>query len=181
MTEISELPNGRTWQDRWGHHAPQLLCGCIAVAIGLGLSPRGATGLSLLLALALIAVVLVTWALKRRHDRRLCEACAASMPLNPTLMAGRYRRRLFLAHQGTNRYCLGLYLTVLIGSNFLTSQPGRYVWAVVQASMIYLVLSDTSHRRLQPWCPWCRGGGGGLEYEQAPEPDGPRGNRLQFS
>jgi hypothetical protein len=36
--------------------------------------------------------------------------------------------------------------------------------------MIYLVLSYTTHRRLQPWCPACSGGDGGREDADAPEP-----------
>jgi len=71
------------------------------------------------------------------------------------------------------------YLVVLIGSNFLTSMPGRIVWALVQSTMIYLILAHASHRKLQPWCPWCSGGGGGTD-QLDPDPDLPRGDRRQL-
>ena len=60
------------------------------------------------------------------------------------------------------------YLLVLISSNFLTSLPGRTVWGLVQASMIYLILAHASHRKLQPWCPWCSDGGGGEDVDETP-------------
>jgi hypothetical protein len=62
------------------------------------------------------------------------------------------------------------YLVVLIGSNFATTTAGRIGWAVVQSSMIYLILAYTTHRRLQPWCPWCRSDGGGEHEDVSPPP-----------
>ena len=46
--------------------------------------------------------------------------------------------------------------------------------------MIYLILAYSSHRKLQPWCPWCSGGGGGSEEHKVDEPDLPRGDRRQL-
>jgi hypothetical protein len=40
--------------------------------------------------------------------------------------------------------------------------------------MIYLILSNTTHRRLQPWCPWCSQGGGGEEREEVTPPPLPQ-------
>jgi hypothetical protein len=181
MTDSFDLSYQGRWRDRWGHYAPQLLTLSIAAAIALGIRPHAASTSSLVFALALIMFVVITWLRMREHDRKLCESCASAIPLNPMQEAARFRRRFFLAHQGSNPYFLVPYLIVLIGSNFLTSMPGRYVWAGVQATMIYLILSNTTHRKLQPWCPWCsEGGGGGGGSEQVPEPEGPRGNSRQF-
>jgi hypothetical protein len=36
--------------------------------------------------------------------------------------------------------------------------------------MIYLILAYTTHRRLQPWCPWCRSDGGGEHEDTSPTP-----------
>ena len=62
-------------------------------------------------------------------------------------------------------------LSALIGSNFAQSTPGRLFWASMQASMIFLILSYSTHRRLQPWCPWCSEGGGGQEVADPVTPD----------
>jgi hypothetical protein len=44
--------------------------------------------------------------------------------------------------------------------------------------MIYLIMSYVSHRRLQPWCPWCNNGGGGSDHDDdvtpPPLPDNDR-------
>ena len=63
------------------------------------------------------------------------------------------------------------YLAVVVGSSFLYFDPvGRYVWATVQASLVYLLLVYTTHQRLQPWCPFCRGGGEEQLTPTAPTP-----------
>ncbi|MEO6701106.1 MAG: hypothetical protein ABI140_13225 [Jatrophihabitantaceae bacterium] len=166
---------------RWGHYAPQLLSAAILAAIALGIRPVTPTPLILLAVLSLLAFVLATWLLMREHDRRLCESCAASMPLNAAEYASRYQRRFWLAHSGSNPRVIVPYLIVLIGSNFLTSTPGRLCWAIIQSSMVYLILAYSSHRMLQPWCPWCAGGGGGGGSDDfTPDPDLPRGNHRQL-
>ena len=68
------------------------------------------------------------------------------------------------------------YLAVLIGSNFAPGTFGRLAWALVQSSMIFLILAYSTHRRLQPWCPWCREGGGGDDEPATPDP-APDGRR----
>jgi hypothetical protein len=166
--------------ERWGHYSPQLLTGSIVASIALGFNSQAPSGLYLLAALSLLGFVLMTWVQLRRHDRRLCESCAASIPLNAQEQGARYRRRFAVAHSGSNLKVVVPYLILLLGSNFLlTYSWGRWPWAVVQASMIYLILSHSTHRRLQPWCPWCSDGGGGSEFT-ADEPDSPRGRGRQL-
>jgi hypothetical protein len=114
----------------------------------------------------------------RAHDRTLCEHCVASMPLNPSEQAVRYKRRFWMSHTGAERRFIVPYLVVLLGSNFFPGTIGRIAWAVIQASMIYLILSYSTHRRLQPWCPWCREGGGGDEIVESPDPVPSRGRQL---
>jgi hypothetical protein len=106
----------------------------------------------------------------RRHDRRLCEHCMASMPLNAAETSVKMGRRFWMAHTGSEKRFLIPYIIVLLGSNFATGTIGRGFWAIMQLSMIYLILSNTTHRRLQPWCPWCSNGGGGEEHEDTPTP-----------
>jgi hypothetical protein len=118
--------------------------------------------------LTLFGVVLLSWLSMRAHDRRLCEQCAAEMPLNPAARATKLHRRFWMAHTGAEPRFLIPYVVVLIGSNFATSTIGRVGWALMQLSMIYLILSQSTHRKLQPWCPWCRDGGGGEDVEEKP-------------
>jgi hypothetical protein len=145
-----------------GHRAPEILVVSIAAVVGIGLHPlSGILGLTV------------------QHDRRLCERCVSSMPLNPSERATRYHRRFWTAHTGSEPRFLVPYLAVLVGSNFATSTPGRIAWAVIQMSMIYLILAHTTHRRLQPWCPWCQGGDGGDDHDPA-TPDPLPWNRRQL-
>jgi hypothetical protein len=170
-----------SWKTRtastWGHVAPDVLCLTILAAIVVALRPPpGALGLTV--PLSLMALVVVSWLMMRRHDRRLCEACAASMPLNVAQQAVYYGRRFWVAHTGMERRFLVPYVVVLIGSNFFPGTWGRVVWVIMQCSMIYLIKSHVSHRRYQPWCPWCSNGGGGSERDQdAPPPSLPDNDR----
>jgi hypothetical protein len=150
--------------DSWGHFAPEILSVSIVAAIIVGLRPPPGA-LALTVPLALIAVVITSWLLMRRHDRRLCEQCVAAMPLNASEKATRYQRRFWVAHTGAEPRFLVPYLAVLVGSNFAPGTWGRIVWAIVQCTMVYLIMSHVTHRRFQPWCPWCSSGGGGSEHE----------------
>lgn len=150
-----------------GHHACDILIAAIVAVVVLPVLPL--SGLLLLtVPLGLFAIVITSWVLMRQHDRRLCELCMVSMPLNPAEQAARYRRRFWMAHTGAEPRFLLPYLVVLVSSNFATSPIGRVCWALIQLSMIYLVLATSTHRRLQPWCPWCRAGGGGTRADDVP-------------
>ena len=177
MTHSIGLPYSGGLARGWGHRAPQLLSAAILGAIGLGVWPITPTLLTMLTALALLTFVVVTWLFMRQHDRQLCERCAASMPLNAAEHAARFGLRFRLAHAGGNPRVMIPYLIVLIGSNFLTGPVGRIGWALVQSTMIYLILAHSSHRKLQPWCPQCSGGGDG-NHDNVDVPDLPRGDRL---
>ena len=166
----------RDFNSRWGHFAPNLLIGAIGVVILLGFRPVP-TSADLLVSLGLVLFILATWVVMRAHDRSLCEHCVGSMPLNPSEQAARYKRRFWMSHTGAERRFVIPYLAVLIGSNFFAGTIGRLAWAVIQSSMIYLILSYSTHRRLQPWCPWCSEGGGGDERVSTPDPN-PSDGRL---
>jgi hypothetical protein len=114
---------------------------------------------------ALFGLVIVAFLLLRDHDRRLCEMCMLSMPLNAAERASTYQLRFWLAHSATNPRVIGPYLVVLIGSNFAIGIITQVGWAAIQLTMIYLVLAYSTHRKLQPWCPWCSEGGGGSHVE----------------
>jgi hypothetical protein len=176
MGDYAAHPWSARLAGRIGHHSPALLSASILGVILLGLYPPQ-SALALTMPIALLAFVLMSWLLMRQHDRRLCELCMAAMPLNPSELAAHYKTRFWLAHSGGKPAFLVPYLAVLIGSNFLTGTIGRIGWAIVQSSMIYLILAYSSHRRLQPWCPWCREGGGGQDDRDDVTPPPPSDRR----
>jgi hypothetical protein len=153
--------------DVLGHHANEILIVAIVSAVAIGLKPLPGM-FAYTVPIALFGVVLLAWLLMRQHDRRLCEQCLLSMPLNPSEKAIRYKRRFWMAHTGSEPRFLIPYLVVLISSNFATTTLGRMAWAAVQLTMVYLIMSQSTHRRLQPWCPWCSDGGGGEEVDETP-------------
>jgi hypothetical protein len=144
-----------------------MLIVAIVAVIAVGLWPL--PGLLIVsVPVALFALVIVTFLLMRAHDRSLCERCASDIPLNPGQRAKRLRRRFWMAHTGSEPRFLVPYFVVLVTSNFATSTFGHVCWALIQASMIYLILAQRTHRQLQPWCPWCRDGGGGQGVDEPP-------------
>lgn len=177
MSEDFDYTRPRRIADAWGHFAPELLSISIVAAIAIGLHPPP-HALALTVPLALAGFVVASWVLMRRHDRRLCDQCVASLPLNPGEQASHYRRRLLLAHAVSRPRFLLPYLLVLIGTNLATGLVGRVVWATAQSSMIYLLLSHSTHRRLQPWCPTCRTDGGGTHDDDKPVPVLPNDSKL---
>ncbi len=157
--------------NRWGHWAAQVLAGTICATILLRVYPMVPSRPLLVVAPpVLMALVLTSWLLMRRHDRRLCEHCMTAMPLNPSESAVRHRRRLATAHLGSNKPLVLAYLVVLTSAAFLPGTVGLVIWSAAQASMIYLLISYTTHRRLQPWCPQCRGGGRDDDTVDSPDP-----------
>jgi hypothetical protein len=159
--------------DAWGHNAPEVLSICVVGLVAARTFPPP-PALILPIAGLLAALVLTSWLLLRRHDRRLCETCIAGLPLDPSQRAARYGFRFRTAHIGSSRLLVAGYLAVVVGSNLLPGTVGRLIWAAAQLSMLYLVLSYVTHRRLQPWCPQCRNGGGGDPVLHEPTPELPR-------
>lgn len=153
---------------RWGHWAPQILMTSVVATVGLTLAPLpSSSAVVTAMPVLLVAVVLLTWVQMHRHDRALCELCVAALPLNPSQAARTYERRLAVAHLGSNRRGLIGYVVVLLGADLsvvlvppVWVNASVVVWICVQSTLIYVVLSHVTHRRLQPWCARCSGGGG---------------------
>jgi hypothetical protein len=149
-----------------GHYAPWLLVTIVGALIVLTLLPAASAAVPwpVLMALLVVAVVLA-WSIFA-HNRRLCERCIASLPLDASTVAGRYAVRFRVAHLFERKLFAVCYLAVVVGSAFLATHPvGRYGWAAAEASLVYLLYVYVTHQRLQPWCPQCRTGG---EEQAAP-------------
>jgi hypothetical protein len=129
-----------------------------------------------LVSLIFIALLLVTWAEMRKHDRGLCERCVADFPLNPAQAAETHRRRLETVHLLAERRAAAWYLVAILVACLLPilappplQTPALILWLAALASVVYLVQSGVTHRRLQPWCPQC-GHQGGTDNVDTPEP-----------
>jgi hypothetical protein len=166
----------RSWltrvTDAWGHYGGESLIVAIAASIAVKIVPLPLM-VNLLAALAIIVGVIGGFVLMRRHDRRLCELCMTHMPLNPSLEVERHKWRFWVAHDGSEMRFVVPYLAVVFGSSFVVDYIGKWTWAAIQATLVYLVLAQVTHRRLQPWCPWCRSGGDSVPEspEVLPEDD----------
>jgi len=171
------VPRPGRFVRRWGHYGSQVLIAAILVTIAIVLRPLSYDSpATTLVPLLLILTVVASWLLMRQHDRRLCEDCLRGLPLNPDQEAARFRRRLRLAHLAGDRRVVVGYLLLLLASNLaldpgpVPSVVGRALWAAVQSTMVYLMLAYGTHRRLQPWCPQCGGGGGDRQDADVPDP-----------
>jgi hypothetical protein len=158
-----------------GHYAPWFLAALLGALVVLTVVPAlsAAVPLAVLFAILLAALAgagylaLCVFA----HNRRLCERCIASVPLDASRVAGRYGIRFRVAHLFERRAFAVAYLGTVLGSAALATHPvGRYVWATVQASLVYLLVVYVTHQRLQPWCPRCRNGGEELTAPTRPAP-----------
>lgn len=162
---------------RWGHSGPRVFAGVLGTMALLAVLPVSyPPGGEQLVSLALIALIVVTLVEMRRHDRALCERCAADFPLNPAQEAETYRRRLATAHLLSERRAATWYLVVILFACLLPlfapaplRVPAQLLWLASLGSLVYLMQSGVTHRRLQPWCPHC-GPQGGSDQVEAPEP-----------
>jgi hypothetical protein len=86
-------------------------------------------------------------------------------------VADRYAVRFRVAHVFERRlFALG-YLAVVVITSLLYAHPvGRYAWAAVQASLVYLLFVYATHQRLRPWCPRCGNGGQEWTVPTTPSP-----------
>ena len=149
-----------------GHYAPWLLAALVGGLIAGTLVPDAVPDVAWPAAVGLLAVALFLGLSILAHNRQLCERCIAALPLDASTVAARYAIRFRVAHLFESKLFALCYLAALVGSSLLSAHPvGRYGWAVAEASLVYLLVVYVTHQRLQPWCPYCRGGG---EEQAAP-------------
>jgi len=154
-----------------GHYAPWFLATLVGALVVLTLIPAVSTLVPWQVLLALLVVAFLLGLSILAHNRRLCERCIASLPLDAATVAGRYAVRFRVAHLFESKLFALCYLAALVGSSLLYSHPvGRYGWAVAEASLGYLLLVYVTHQRLQPWCPQCKNGGEEQPARPTPTP-----------
>lgn len=106
------------------------------------------------------------------HESRLCERCITVTPLDPQKAVARWDRVLRLFH---SKRTLILITVGIISWFFIGPQVQHHQWwgnviDVLSLALIAVIVGTMHiHRRLYPWCPYCRWGDGG-EPEIVPDP-----------
>ena len=107
-----------------------------------------------------VAVGLGALTISALWHRGLCEACIAEVPLDAPRLGARYRRQFAVIHALTGtkrRFTLGaLVAAVVMALAVMTWLPSLAACLVVN---FWGAVALLRHQRLQPWCPYCGGGG----------------------
>ena len=172
-----EWAHGPARATRWGHAGPHILVGIMGSMAVLAIVPiTYPTGARPMISLTFIVVMVSTWLEMRKHNRTLCEYCVADFPLNPAESAQTYSRRLDTVHRLADKKVAAKFLMMVLVACLLPivaptelQVPARILWLASLGSVVYVVLSGVTHRRLQPWCPQC-GQQGGSDKIDTPEP-----------
>lgn len=148
-----------------GHHWMAFLLMCLAAGPFLDLLPRQWKDVS---SPTFLAVLLPALLLGQRHDARLCERCAAQMPLDGDAAAARYGRRLHLVHIPVLWFAS---IVVMLPVSFLLHGWAAFAGELAVTPLaMYAWISSRTHRQLYPWCPRCNWGNGGDGITE-PSPD----------
>jgi hypothetical protein len=154
-----------------GHYAPWFLAGLVCGLIVLTLVPGLSDSVPWPVLLAVLGLAGYLALCVFAHNRRLCERCIGSVPLDASKVAERYGLRFRVAHLFEHRVLALSFLAAVLGCAAVAAHPvGRYAWAVAQASLVYLLFVYVTHQRLQPWCPRCGHGGEERSAPTRPNP-----------
>lgn len=142
------------------HHATTYYYAALALAIVSVWLPEGnwRWAVTALMFTAVVGIFLDM----RYHRGRLCERCAARVPLNGGHLADRYRRLFRVWHWLADkvwRVPASLVLLAVVTLPLPKTMGGTLQLAGLGVA---LWIAD-QHLRLRPWCPYCRWGDGGDE------------------
>jgi hypothetical protein len=158
-----------------GHYATHLLLLAIAAAVvndSLGGHVTAAQYADSALWIAWFAALMAEI---NRHQGRLCERCIAAAPtLDPESSVRRWRPALRCYH--VKAVTIVLLLVMLAWFIYIDTTGGRkHPWQYALDAVAVIILGakyliDHQHRRLYPWCPFCRWDEGGSEEVAPPVP-----------
>ena len=107
-----------------------------------------------------------------RHRERLCERCVAASPLDPQAPVDRWRPVLRLHH---DRRAMLVVFGAILAWDFVSAGLFKHPpsWVLAVDALVAVVIGASyaitwQHRRLYPWCPFCRWDEGG-EHEVSPK------------
>jgi hypothetical protein len=153
-----------------------------AVVIYRAAWPRPADIVLLAITSAVTVVTLISQLCRDfYHDRQLCLRCLNDAPmLNPQAAVDKHINTLRRVHFARWRIALlpaFLLVPFIVAGMPLSGWPWPARAALIASAVLgyagslYMDYATVTHRRLQPWCPWCKRRGFGGEDLPAPVPD----------
>jgi hypothetical protein len=143
-------PESRWWW-RLGHASPwlsALLMGVAGAGFLIDAPPTNAAGA------AAAAGVVVVSTLGMRHDHQVvCIRCLREQPDGGGELATRKMSHLWSWH---HRWAFALWVMLACGVAWLVAAPPASMGAVVVVWHACGSFTTYTHRKLKPWCPWCR-------------------------
>lgn len=112
-----------------------------------------------------VAVGLGALTISALWHRGLCEACISAVPLDAPRLGDRYRRQFAAIHALTRtrtRVTVGALVAATVMK--LTILVWLPALAVCAATIFWGAVALLRHQRLQPWCPYCGGGGSAPDH-----------------
>lgn len=102
------------------------------------------------------------------HARRLCESCARSMPLDCAQQAQKQRVHLHLVHvlDSNKKAYWGVLIALIVALIIVHGVAAVVLSVLFKLSGAEIVYGSVTHKKLQPWCPWC--GERGIELLTTP-------------
>jgi hypothetical protein len=175
MTNVQDKPGrGDNRALMWlGHYSIYLMVAALAAQVG-AIASGG-----LILPGVISALLWLTWLASIAadggyHQSRLCERCIAATPLDPQVAVNRWRPALRWAHRPGRKFLV--LLGAVIAMNWIVYlHLAWWVWiliALAVAGYASFFVSEYQHRKLYPWCPYCRWDDGGDE-EVSPDVPAP--------
>lgn len=158
-----------------GHYStPALLAAVVASVADDAMGQPG--GAVQWITIAVWALWLAAWLADGGvHQERLCERCIAASPLDPQAAVDRWRRVLRLHHE--RRVMIAVLGAVVVWDVMAGRLHHPPAWALAVSALTSVALGASyavtwQHRRLYPWCPFCRWDEGGAE-EVSPDVPAP--------
>jgi len=160
------------------HMENYALAGAVVVAIAVLFGPLPSILDVLATAVALVWAVIVVASHFHQHDATLCVGCIEEVPANAPVCAQRRRKLLWFHHFRYERMVGLVVIPLLLVAPpllclVLHIQPSvitrmacipAFVWGFVGA------YAASQHRRLRPWCSYCRGWDEDGDHEPSPTP-----------
>lgn len=159
---------------RTGHYGPVLNIAVWSLLFPISLLPgsRFPEGTAIPWVLALMSSSYLT----EYHDKRLCEKCIRKVPVNAQEKAQEIKKLLRFHHaRHTLAGSLAILAFLVVATWLPPFWPG-FIGLIIGTALIYGgLVADRLHRRLYPWCPYCKWGrGGDGEREPSPDPSVPQ-------
>jgi hypothetical protein len=112
---------------------------------------------SLIFAPVTMAVLIASLVALYLHARRLCETCARSMPLDCASLAQKRKIHLHLMHilDGNKKAYWGAVVVLVVAMFFVHGMLALALSVFFKLAGVEIIYGSVTHKKLQPWCPWC--------------------------